>query len=78
MFGAKKPSKSIPNPPRVDPKIDVIFDTIFRSIVDRFPEPLNLENGVLKYRRGAIFHDITVSRKLSKHDQFMIQKPFRI
>ena len=26
------------------PKIDVIFDTVFRSIFDRFPEPSNLEN----------------------------------
>ena len=34
-------------------------------------------NMVISYRRGAIFHKIAVSEKLSKNDQFLIQKTFK-
>ena len=44
---------------------------------DRFPEPLNPEN-VLSYRRGAIFHKITVSEKSFKNDRFLIKKASKI
>ena len=46
FWAAEKPSKSIQNPQKNDPEIDVIFDIVFGSIFDRFPEPLNPENGV--------------------------------
>ena len=36
--------ESFQNRSTIDHKIDVVFDTVFRSIVDRFTEPRNLEN----------------------------------
>ena len=44
MFGAEKPPPSVQNPSTIDPTIDVIVDTVFRSIFDRFLEGLNLQN----------------------------------
>ena len=44
MSGAEKNPKSVQNPSKIDPTIDVIFDTVFRSMFDRFlklPTPEN-------------------------------------
>ena len=32
------------NPSKIDPRNDIVFDTVFGCLFDRFPVPLNLEN----------------------------------
>ena len=32
---------------RIDPKINAVFNSVFGSMIDRFPEPTNSDNGVL-------------------------------
>ena len=48
-----------------------MFDTVVRSIFDRFPEPLNLENVDFTYDN---VHEITVSRKWSNNDDCWSKK----
>ena len=61
----------------MSPKIDVVFEAVFGSIVDRFPEPRNPENVVLR-GSGAYVHKIAVSRKLCKKSSMIDPKRIHI